>query len=231
MEIIYFAQFDNPFSDSTEKHITNALEDLGHTVYQFKEKNFEHDKNKILERISDGADLFLFHKGGLRAGVPLEKFVDFLGYVTCKKSYWFFDKISDNFSEKLPSGELPREGFIDAVSPYVDKGFVTDGTFIRRRNYPNIELLRQGVTPAEGKAKKKDKYEADVAFVGAVYGKRKEFVQKLNKKYDFKVFNNAFGKDLKDLCKTAKIIVAPKFPSDEFYWSSRIYQILGNGGF
>jgi len=34
-----------------------------------------------------------------------------------------------------------------------------------------------------------------------------------------------------DLCASAKIIVAPDFPTNEFYWSSRIYLTLGLGGF
>ena len=45
------------------------------------------------------------------------------------------------------------------------------------------------------------------------------------------MFNDVFGQDLADLCVSAKIIVAPDYPSNEFYWSSRFYLTTGLGGF
>ena len=45
------------------------------------------------------------------------------------------------------------------------------------------------------------------------------------------MFNGVWGNDFYDVCQTAKIIVAPQFPEDDFYWSDRIYRVLGAGGF
>ena len=93
-------------------------------------------------------------------------------------------------------------------------------------------VVKEGIgTVFKGEAKKE--FECDIAFAGQVYGERKQFVNVLQHYYGdrFKIFNNVFGKDLADLCVSAKITVAPPFPTDEFYWSSRFYLTTGLGGF
>jgi len=236
MKIIYLGQFANPFSDTTERHIKYSFEKLGHQVIPISEEYFHQERNRVLEEIYyENADLFFFHKGGWRKKVHPRELADFLTYVTCKKAFWFFDKIADLTMETLETGPFLRQAWMDIVLPFVDYGFVTDGTFVRRTNYRNLYLLRQGIgdqtIPYKGQFR--PEYNIKVAFLGRVYGERERFVRLLKREFgrDFEVFNNIFGKELKDFCASAKIIVAPLHPADDYYWSSRIYQVLGNGGF
>jgi len=213
MKVIYLGNFENKFSDTTEKHIKYALEQLGHKVVTIDETNTSLD-----EILTFTGDLFLFHKG-----IELIDLVELLNKITYKKVFWYFDKVWND-----------REQWMNTVIPFVDKGFLTDEAWIRSHNYKNIEVLRQGIGNEDtslGTFKKE--YESDIAFLGTVYGERKGFIKALQEVYKdrFRIYNNVFGRDLYDLCASAKIIVAPKFPQNDFYWSSRIYMTLGSGGF
>lgn len=236
MKIVYLGEF-SPYKYANEKYIKYSLEKLGHQVIPVEEENFYQERNRILEEIYyEGIDLFLFHKGGIRKGFKPQDLIHFLTLVTCKKVFWWFDKIADDALEKLPQGKIVRKDIVDSLSAFVDYGFVTDGTFLRRNKYKNLYLLRQGVDDVDlkYKGKYKKEYDVPIAFLGAYYGDRKKLILGLKKEFgnkNFKVFNNIFDRDLKDFCASCKVQVAPRHPGDDFYWSSRIYQILGNGGF
>lgn len=218
MKILYLGNFGNKFSDKTEEHIKFAFEQLGHEVITFEEKEFNTQR-----LLSIKADLFLFHKGGENFGVGLPRLIELLNKMTIQKVCWYFDKAWKG-----------REIWLDRVTPFVDYMFVTDETWARRRNFNNVRILRQGIGNENlSKGKVVEKYKGDTAFVGASYGQRYSFVEALKEVYGggFKTYNNVFGRDLYDLCASTKIFVAPLFPQDNFYWSSRVYMIIGSGGF
>jgi len=237
MKIIYLGQFNNPFSDTTEKHIKKAFEMLEHQVIPIDETYFHQERNRILEEIYyENADLFFFHKGGWRYKMTPEQLVEFLTYVTIPKVFWWFDKISDKTPEALPDGRyVLREHWMDLILSYVDYGFVTDGTFVRRHKYKNLYVLRQGVGDefVNYKGQFRPEFARDIVFLGRVYGGRGEWIADLKKEFGdrFEVFNNVFGRNLKDCLKSCKITLSPLYPANEFYWSSRFYQMVGNGGF
>lgn len=216
LKIIYFANFGNKGSNFVEEDIKLALEKLGQEVIPIHESNYK--KIKDIK-----ADIFLFHKGGIGKYISLQDFILLLNHITCKKVMWYFDPI-----KLYPE----REKEIETISQYIDFGFLVDDTWRRRHKFNNLYSLKEGIgTTYKGKVR--DEYKCDVAFVGNIYGRREEFIISLKQRYggSFKVFNNAFGQDLADLCASAKIIVAPDYPTNEFYWSSRIYLTLGLGGF
>jgi hypothetical protein len=216
LKIIYFANFNNSGSNFIEEDIKSALEKLGHEVIPVHERDY-----KKLQNIK--ADLFLFHKGGVGKYISLENFILLLNHITCKKVMWYFDPI-----KLFPEREIE----IETISQYIDYGFLVDDTWRRRHKFDNLYSLKEGIgTIYEGKFRKE--LECDIAFAGNIYGKREEFVATLKQIYGnkFKVFNDVFNQDMADLCASAKIIVAPDFPTNEFYWSSRIYLTLGLGGF
>ena len=214
MKIKYLGNFDNPYSDSTEKHIKYALEMRGHKVKTFDEKSFNME-----DLVNYKADIFLFHKGGVDA----DSLINILSNITCKKVMWYFDKV---WKERI--------GWMELVVPFVDYAFQTDETWTKRHTYKNVHVLRQGIGNEDTSlGTPKDKYKCDIAFLGSLYGERQKFADALTAVYGskFKVFNNVFNRDLYDLCASAKIIVAPMFPQDDFYWSSRVYMTTGSGGF
>lgn len=218
MKVLYLGNFENKFSDSTEKHISYAFKKLGHEVIEVDEHDF--DIEKI---ISQKPDLFLFHKGGQNADVPVEKLIELLNRLTCKKVMWYFDKFWKG-----------REAWGDLVIPFCDYAFVTDGSYMRRRNFKNVYYLNQGIGNEDmSLGTLKEHLKVDIAFTGTVYGEREAFTKALKEVYGdkFRVFNSSFGRNLYDLAASVKIFIAPKHPSDDHYWSSRVYMILGSGGF
>ena len=226
LKIIYLGNFENPFSDATEKHIKYAFEMLGHEVIPINEQDFtEEDILKIKD-----PDMFLFHKGGTGFGFSMDKLINLLCYLTCKKVFWYFDRA---IYVGLPIRE-DRTRFVENLARYSDYGFMTDDTWIRRHKYTNLYPLMQGIGNEDvslGKYRKE--FDHDIVFTGSIYPPRDRFVELLISRYGnrFKAYNDVFGRDLYDLCASAKIIVAPMYPSDDFHWSSRIYMILGSGGF
>jgi len=220
MKILYLGNW-NPFVYSTEKLVKEAFEELGHEVITVDERSI--NAPEILKTAKyENVDLFFFHKG-TRWGFQLDQLVELLLRLTCKKAFWYFDPIHN-----IPE----REQWMQTVIPLVDKGFLTNGTWIKQHKYKNLEWLLQGCKE-ESLGKKRKKYECDIAFTGSIYGTRAIFVDALKKKYGdrFKVFSDVFGKDFNDLCASAKIMISPKFPSDNWFWSNRIYKTIGAGGF
>lgn len=231
MKIVYFAHVKNEYRENDED-VMQGFKDLGHEVIAFDDREF--DMNELL-LATYSADLFLFHKGGVLENSSdnyldnmnvyqktLERLKSILMRIpkTCAKAFWYVDKIYDG-----------RQVFIESILPLVDFAFLTDDTFIRRHTYRNIFPLKQGAVDRKGTYKKI--YDCDIAYIGSVYGARQEFVHVLNKEYGdrFRVYTNIRGDDFNDLCASAKIIVSPHYPLDDFYWGDRIYRVLGSGGF
>jgi len=216
LKIIYLANFNNKNSNYVEEDIKSALEELGHEVVPVHEKDFK----KVLDI---KADMLLFHKAGIGRYISLEDWIFMLNHITCKKVMWYFDPI-------YLFGK--REMEIETIAEYIDYGFLVDDTWRRRHKYKNLYSLKEGIGTIY-KGKVREEFKCDIAFMGNIYGKREEFVGILKRKYGdkFKVFDNVFRQDLADACVSAKIVVAPDFPTDEFYWSSRFYLTLGLGGF
>ena len=216
MKILYLANYNNTGSNFIEEDIKEALDDLGHEVIPIHETEIK----KVLDV---EADMMLFHKAGIGKNITAEDWTLFLNRIICKKVMWFFDPVALSYQ---------READIETIIPYIDYGFMVDDTWRRRHKYENLYSLKEGIGKIyQGKVR--PEFKCDIAFVGNIYGEREEFIGTLKKVYGerFKVFNNVFGQDLADLCVSAKIIVAPDFPTNEFYWSSRIYLTLGLGGF
>ena len=220
MKILYFANHGNTGSDNTESHIKYALEKQGHQVVCINEGSYS--KSDVVSQSKD-ADLFLFHKGGVQDGITFMKFIELIGNVTCKKVCWYFDKIWGD-----------REAIIENLLPYIDGMFVTDETWARRHGYKNVKVLHQGIgTEDTSPGKFNPGLESEIAFVGQIYGDRIDLVTKLKDKYGerLRIFNNIFNRDLYDLAASTKVFIAPDSPGDDFYWSSRVYMVLGSGGF
>jgi hypothetical protein len=167
--------------------------------------------------------MFFFHKGGDGYGIPVTELVKLLNQITCKKVFWYFDKMWEG-----------RDIWADTVIPYVDHAFLTDGSYLRRRNFANAHYLNQGIGDENTTlGTPRPHLECGVAFTGSLYGERRKWAEALKEVYgdEFRHFNYSFDRNLYDLCASAKIFVAPLYPQDNFYWSSRVYMILGSGGF
>ena len=182
-------------------------------------------KNLIEE--GNKSDLFFFHRGGIVTTnlmdfqLSLMRLDTILKNLTCKKAFWFFDKV-------VGMGE----NFLESIIPSVDFGFLNDDTWIRRHKYANLYPMHLafGKIPT-GKYRKE--YDHDIVFMGSVYPSREPFMDSLKEVFGdgFRVYSDKFGQDFADICKSAKIVVSPGSPFDDFYWSDRVYLTLASGGF
>jgi len=190
-------------------------------VYNAKSKTDSDDTEGHIRRalkelghtvaLGGDGDIYLFHK-------DFNPPPSFKG----KKVCWYFDKI---WAERV--------GWFYETYPKVDYMFMTDGTWIKKNieQYPNLRVLRQGIGDYEkGINEPRD---IDVAFVGTSYGERQELVDFLKSDHGlrFKVYERQFNRNLNNLCASVPIFVAPKYPSDDNYWSNRVYLLTGSGGF
>lgn len=226
MKITYFGDFkkDNPLT--REKDIIKAFENLGHSVTRIDENNFDIQE---LIKTSNDSDLFFFNHGGVVAtdtmnfSLTLQRLKIILKALKCKKVFWFFE----------PAMGM-GENMLDEIIPLVDYGFLNDETYVRRHKYANIFPMHlaygTGVVPM---GNFKEEYAHDIVFIGNVYGMRDQFMVSMKQEFGdkFKIYNDKFGKDFRDVCESAKIIVSPRFPFEDFYWSDRVYKVLASRGF
>jgi hypothetical protein len=138
-----------------------------------------------------------------------------------KKVLWMMDKIWGQ-----------RFDLLLYFHDVVDYIFVNDDTWLRRFQSEKVFPLHSAASEKIIKGKFRKELACDVAFIGEITPERQNELKFLKDKFGgrLKVFNNKFGKNLADLCKSAKVIVCPRNPFDDFFWSDRIYKILSYGG-
>lgn len=162
--------------------------------------------------VEDGdGDIYLFHK---QYNPPK----GFKGKSVC----WYFDKIWRD-----------RDVWMKKILNIASLVAMTDETWAKQSGYSNIAIIRQGIGDCSISIKEPGRFKAKIAFTGSVYGERIPWVAALKQRYGehFQVYNDVFNEDLYALCMAVPIIIAPEYPSDDNYWSNRIYLVLGSGGF
>jgi hypothetical protein len=117
----------------------------------------------------------------------------------------------------------------------VDLLFTTDGGHpeeFRKRGY-NHRVLRQGIHEPEA-VKVPCKLVQDIVFIGGRkgHGTRPRLLRWLQTTYGsrFKHHTDLRGMQLNEELGKTKIVVGDSYPSPN-YWSNRIYEITGRGGF
>lgn len=89
-----------------------------------------------------------------------------------------------------------------------------------------FHTIRQGVRKAE-KQMFHGKQSKDVVFVGSpYYDVRRQMIERTNAE----VVQNTRGLALNELLADTKIVLGDSYPADN-YWSNRVYEITGRGGF
>lgn len=204
MRICYVGKH-NDAANQDEKHVATALTELGHEVI------LRHQAPKV--DIPENTDVVL-------ANHWYEADIDWLKTVEAFKCVWYWDKVWNN-----------RDKWMARISPALDRIFLSDGTFAKGK--PKFTVLRQGYGHRMKREPIIRDYGCDIAFLGSMYGKRVDWYMDLKKRYQGRIrhFTGIHGDQLEDLCHSIPIIVAPPFPSDDHYWSNRIYLIMGAGGF
>ena len=218
---VYWGNVKNCPQPTEDQKILKALKEVAEVQF-FDIKNFN------MKRLIEGAnasDLFLFH-----AQVPtadevtqmliVERIQLVLRSIKCKKVLWFMEKVW-----------LGKANIIDRLLPEIDCAFFTDETWVRRMKDKKIHALHPASSIKSIKGRFKPELVCDIAYIGQLYGVRPREYEFLKEKLGdaIKFYDNKFGQDLAYLCKSAKIILTPRFPFDDFFWSDRIYTYLSYG--
>lgn len=210
-----------------EGYIAQAFEDLGWCVKRFEASNTISDQ--ILSEIETKKYQFVLTVNReLKDG----NFKKILGKI--KTVFWLFDLYFGTQREYLLQ-----------INPLFNSDFVfsTDGGHQKEFKELGINhfCLRQGIYKSEayiGRSRKE--FENDIIFVGTINSidpNRDKLIDFLQRTYgkQFKWWgrsgpNEIRGKDLNDLYASTKIVVGDSCYSPN-YWSIRIYDVLGRGGF
>jgi len=221
LKIVYLCDPTNP--RLPDKEILYSLKKKAEVkVLDIRKIDLKKSIKKVL-----GCDLVLFHGQMGRFDRAtyffiLERLKILLEGTEAKKVLWILDKVWGERFELLMY-------FYDSV----DYIFTSDDTWARRFQSEKIFPLHPAASERKIIGKFKKELACDIALIGEIYGGREKELKFLKDKFGgrIKVFNTKYGRDLADLCKSAKVIVVPQSPFDDFFWSDRIYKILSYGGF
>lgn len=230
LKILYFGSFDKPYD--TEVYIADTLTAMGHDVA--RRHTTKTNRAKFAALMSKKWDCVLFSKGWFpNQEAAMEEIERYPGLTIG----WFWD---------LCWG-TPREPLV--VDHHLFKADIVltsdGGNKAPWKKYGiTHKTLRQGIYEPEAKlGTPQDQYACDVAFVGSLvhetafnWKHRSDLFQFLRKNYSttFKHFGTGKAEvrnmELNDLYASAKVVVGDSVYSSN-YWSNRLYETTGRGGF
>lgn len=220
MKVAYVACFDQPNSADDEGAIVYALEQLGHTVNRLHES-----RGRVAHRLK--GDFLLFHHWQDYAS---------LSKVQIPKVFWTFDLITYP-DPTLAARNRTRVEWIRQITDRADLGFMTDGDAVARDTTGKLHWLPQGADERKvgmGVARLSERI--PILFTGIRKGglQRQSFVDEMRAKYLGKfchIEKGMYGRDLANMIAAADIVVAPDAPVSDRYFSNRVFNVLGFGGF
>mgnify|MGYP007100054406 CR=1 FL=1 len=227
--IIYIGDFKESYS--TERYIAHALETLGYTVKMVSESGLRIKDVKMMvdEIMYHKPCLVLFSKGA--PPINGKEFIEALKKVV-PTACWLFDLYFD-----LQGND--RKWKLEQKHPpfNVETIFSTDGGHDLEFARCGIKhkLLRQGIHEPEAILYERELVN-DIVFVGGdVFKNRGWLLDGLKSEYGdrFQWIGQGQpvrGLELNELYASTKIVVGDSQPTPK-YWSNRVYETLGRGGF
>lgn len=152
------------------------------------------------------------------------------------KVFWYFDLI-DYPDKYIRPRCLRRIRWINEVTPIVDLGFCTDGDWVRKDKSGKLFWLPQGAdSRITGRGTTVAEKPPPILFTGTANGGegRSSWVKEMNDNYRRRfnhVSRHVYREELRGLIANTKIVTAPDHPITDQYWSNRVYNVLGFGGF
>jgi len=230
-KILYFGDFRKPYD--TELYIARALRDLGYEVMCKQEDNMiiQNVMSLVSEVKIYNPILVLFSKGKPIGESQL--FIEELKKAKINTACWLFDLYFD-----LPIDR--GRGLRAKTAPFnCETIFSTDGG--HEKEFADLGIkkitLRQGIYDKEAILYDREKVN-DIIFVGNdVFKTRVLLLNSLKEKYGDRFRRFGHSNDtvvrnlpLNELYASTKIVIGDSQPSPK-YWSNRIYETLGRGGF
>ena len=231
MKFVYFGAFGRPYD--TERYIADSLEALGHEVERVHLNTTRYEA--LLRKVEHpDADVLLFSKGNYRCN--FEHLKEAMHKSSAIKAGWYFDLLwGTNREIAITTNPIFATDIFFSTDGGHDKEWLEHGV--------NHKLLRQGIFEPEAvMGTPREKFKYDVVFVGSTehssqlgWKHRDELLSFLHREYGdrFRVFGNDVpirNMELNDLYASAKVVVGDSVYAPN-YWSNRLYETLGRGGF
>lgn len=234
MKIIYVGRFSHAnVTADDEGAIAHVLEQLGHEVVRIEEEQ------KGYGAWRERGDFLLCNHW---------RDLDSLRKVKIPKVYWCFDLIDSKACNggvqdtTLTIRDKSRIQWSRDMIHYCDLGFHTDGDWVDRCKKElmvgdNAHWLMQGADERiVGRGQFNPSLATDILITASRRGgvRRETFLHEMEKRWGSRikvVEKGIYRERLRDLIASSKIVVAPDFPCSQRYWSNRVYNVLGFGGF
>lgn len=229
MNIFFLGKFSRPYS--TENYVAYAMRSLGHevTCEQFSPRmNGDEAFNRVKE---SRAEMVLFSKPRAQCYGELIRNCKRAGIVTVT---WLWDLYFSYRHYRGGQSRMPPGQAL--LSDYV---FSTDGGHEScwRETQIKHQVVRQGVHEPEHVMMPPSGVRHPLAFVGTwrkeiANQERLRLVRWLRANYGDAIsfHDSTRGLALNQLLTDTDVVVGDSYPADH-YWSNRIYEILGRGGF
>lgn len=236
MIILYVGNFKA--SSTTETHVMKTLQSMGHEVIPQQENDLRHD---LVERVKQFKSDFVMWTRTWTGFVTIQDIVDIreMGIVTVSYHLDLYMGISREST--IPNDPFWRTDYV----------FTPDGDPMSQRKFESLGINHHYLPAAvfEEEAYRgtyNPQYACDVAFFGSVWNYhqdwpyRQELVESLRSSYGdgFRIFGHPYGsvrgKELNDALASARVIVGDSLVpgyTHANYWSDRLYEITGRGGF
>lgn len=202
-----------------EGAITHALQSLGHCVQRVRQR-----KGYTIKKIH--TDFVLFHHWHDYAAIEkLER----------PKVAWTFDLVQYP-DPMLARRNEERVAWMRRLAGVADLVFSTDGDWVAQDQTGKLVWLPQGADERVVGRGMADEG-APLLFTGISRGGgqgRVEFVLQMQERYgdQFRhIQKGVYREQLRDLIAGTDIVLAPSAPVTHAYWSNRVYNVLGFGGF
>lgn len=229
MNIFFLGKFSRPYS--TENYVAYAMRSLGHevTCEQFSPRM---NGAEVFGRIRESqAEMVLFSKPRARCYGELIRQCKRAGIVTVT---WLWDLY---FSYRHYSRGSARTPPVQAL--LTDYVFSTDGGHEAqwRERRVTHQVVRQGIHEPERVMLPPSEVRRPLAFIGTwreqvANQERLRLVRWLRATYGDSIsfHDSTRGLALNQLLADTDVVVGDSYPAAH-YWSNRIYEILGRGGF
>ena len=221
MKILYVGKFEK--SHRTQNYVIHSLEQLGHQVVKFNDREMNTD-GQLLVRDYSTYDFVLFSKNRAK---KLAKFIDYLKQQEVLTVCWQWDVYGIPERRKFPV-EINCDLYLSS-NP-------ADAS-----HHSNHSVLRQGIHNPESEmffADEGEGFKYPVSFVGhngrGFQPGRRSLVEFLKRTYgtNFHHFTTVRGFKLNEVLARSRVVVGDSYPLPGVkYWSNRVYEILGRGGF
>jgi len=223
MNILYLGTFNQPHR--TEVYVAKSLKKLGHSVsfaYEGKSGNEE-----IITKLKN-ADVFLYSKANTIQ--PLSQILKHCEERNIISVCWLYDIYWGTPREH----ETKHDRFKADIVLTTDGGHQKEWQSVGVNN----RVLRQGIFQDEAFIGEKKNTQEEIVFTAnknSWFPQREELDNFLTKTYGSKYKrygnkNEIRGKELNNLFASVKIVIGDNYPSPN-YWSNRVYEVLGRGGF